>query len=201
MKSFGLAPPHGLDNGSGRTRWLLVVMVYMFGTLLMVGNSMAQDKSAQKTSPAEIQENIPDAALVGEDMFTYYFWDVYLASLYAPSGKFDIDSSFALRLKYQRDLEGKKIAQRSIDEIKKQSSPSKEQASMWLAKMEAIFPDVSDGDVLTGIALKDGTSIFYFNGEKVDSIDDAEFTTQFFNIWLGEKTSEPKFRKALLGNS
>jgi hypothetical protein len=41
--------------------------------------------------------------------------------------------------------------------------------------------------------------VFYSNGEEIGSVDDSEFTTSFFNIWLGEKTSEPKFRKALLG--
>lgn len=196
---FELSAPPILNRKA--SAYFLFIVACMCGVFLMVGNSMAQDDAAKNSLPKEIEQNIPNAGLVGEDMFTYYFWDVYLASLYAPNANYDDKASFALRLKYQRDLEGKKIAQRSIDEIKKQSTITKEQANAWLTQMESIFPDVSNGDVITGIALQNGTSVFYFNGVKVDSIDDAEFTTQFFNIWLGEKTSEPKFRKALLGNS
>mgnify|MGYP003739158725 FL=1 len=104
-----------------------------------------------------------------------------------------------MRLTYQRDLEGKKIAKRSIDEMKKQGDVSSDNAERWLALMEDIFPDVTEGDVITGIATKGGNSVFYVNGEMSDEIQDATFTQRFFDIWLSEKTSEPKFRKKLLG--
>ncbi|MED5425443.1 MAG: chalcone isomerase family protein, partial [Pseudomonadota bacterium] len=94
----------------------------------------------------------------------------------------------------------KKIAQRSIDEMKKQGDLSADDSDKWLSLMNSIFPDVSEGDVITGIATKDGTSVFYVNGEKADEIEDKVFTQRFFDIWLSDKTSEPKFRKKLLGN-
>ena len=97
-------------------------------------------------------------------------------------------------------MEGKKIAQRSIDEMKKQGDLSADDSDKWLSLMNSIFPDVSEGDVITGIATKDGTSVFYVNGEKADEIEDKVFTQRFFDIWLSDKTSEPKFRKKLLGN-
>jgi hypothetical protein len=34
----------------------------------------------------------------------------------------------------------------------------------------------------------------------VGVIRDAEFSRRFFNIWLGEKTSEPKLRAQLIGS-
>lgn len=200
MRYIGALLPYQLNSKAdlniNSTILRVLAVMGVLSCMAVTDKSMAQD-----TLPEEIQDNVPNAALVGEDMFTYYFWDVYLASLYAPNGRYNTEDAFALRLKYQRDLEGKKIAQRSIDEMKKQSSLSQEQAKAWLSKMESIFPDVSDGDVLTGVATKNGTSVFYFNGEKVDSVEDADFTARFFNIWLGESTSEPKFRKALLGES
>ena len=161
--------------------------------------SIGQSSMANDGIPSEVQEKVPNAKVVGEKMFTYYFWDVYRASLFAPNGEYEEGGVFALKLNYQRELEGKKIAQRSIDEMKKQADLSKEKADKWLNSMETIFPDVSDGHVLTGIATEDGSTVFYSNGEEIGSVDDSEFTTSFFNIWLGEKTSEPKFRKALLG--
>ncbi len=117
-------------------------------------------------------------------MFSYYFWDVYTGELYAPEGEYANQPPFALKLTYQRDLEGKKIAQRSIDEMKKQGDLSADDSDKWLSLMNSIFPDVSEGDVITGIATKDG----------------RVFTQRFFDIWLSDKTSEPKFRKKLLGS-
>jgi len=147
-----------------------------------------------------IRNYVPNAKLVGKGMFSYYFWDVYTGELYAPEGEYANQPPFALKLTYQRDLEGKKIAQRSIDEMKKQGDLSADDSDKWLSLMNSIFPDVSEGDVITGIATKDGTSVFYVNGEKADEIEDKAFTQRFFDIWLSDKTSEPKFRKKLLGN-
>ena len=84
--------------------------------------------------------------------------------------------------------------------MKKQGYLSADDSDKWLSLMNSIFPDVSEGDVITGIATKDGRSVFYVNGEKADEIEDKVFTQRFFDIWLSDKTSEPKFRKKLLGN-
>lgn len=66
--------------------------------------------------------------------------------------------------------------------------------------MNSIFFDVSEGDVIIGIVMKDGMSVFYVNGEKVDEIEDKVFIQCFFDIWLSDKMFELKFRKKLLGN-
>ncbi|CAB9495068.1 chalcone isomerase family protein [Alteromonas macleodii] len=161
---------------------------------------MSNNASAQEYDSENINEYVPNAKLVGKGMFSYYFWDVYTGELFASEGKYAGQPPFALRLTYQRDLEGKKIAERSIDEMKKQGDIAAEDADKWLSLMERIFPDVSEGDVITGIATKEGTSVFYVNGEKADEISDKTFTQRFFDIWLSDETSEPKFRKKLLGN-
>jgi hypothetical protein len=43
---------------------------------------------------------------------------------------------------------------------------------------------------------------FYFNGERTITITSVEFARKYLNIWLSEKTSEPRLREKLLaGNS
>ncbi|NDV90253.1 hypothetical protein GTH32_03470 [Alteromonas sp. 345S023] len=158
----------------------------------------AQQSSTQSLS--YVIDEVPNAKVVGKGMFTYYFWDVYEATLFAPNGKWQATPPFALQLRYQRALKGRKIAQRSVDEIRKQGIEDPERLAVWMEKMSKIFPDVDDGDTLTGIATKEKISVFYFNGEQVGKIDDTAFTTHFFNIWLGENTSEPDFRKTLLNH-
>ena len=171
----------------------------MFVSISLSGLTMSNNAYAQEYDSENINEYVPNAKLVGKGMFSYYFWDVYTGELFASEGKYADQPPFALRLTYQRDLEGKKIAERSIDEMKKQGDIAAEDADKWLSLMERIFPDVSEGDVITGIATKEGTSVFYVNGEKADEISDKTFTQRFFDIWLSDETSEPKFRKKLLG--
>ena len=43
-------------------------------------------------------------------------------------------------------------------------------------------------------------SAFYFNDNLVGSIEDPMFGPLFVDIWLSEKTSEPKLRQQLLGS-
>ena len=174
-------------------------IIKILSTLVLFALMGANTCMANDDIPREVSKHVPNASLVGEGMFTFYFWDVYRASLYAPNRNYDHATPFALRLTYQRELEGKKIAQRSIDEMLKQQPLSKNVAEQWLSKMESIFPNVTEGDVLTGVAISEEETQFYFNGEYIDTIQDSNFTSRFFDIWLGEKTSEPKFRKLLLG--
>lgn len=178
---------------------LIFSIALIAGAMFMEDNAFAAAASSKQVQSEPISQYVPNAKLVGKGMFSYYFWDVYTGELIAPNGTYNNEPPFALRLTYQRDLEGKKIAKRSIDEMKKQGDVSSDNAERWLALMEDIFPDVTEGDVITGIATKGGKSVFYVNGEMSDEIQDATFTQRFFDIWLSEKTSEPKFRKKLLG--
>ncbi|MCG9768278.1 chalcone isomerase family protein [Pseudoalteromonas piscicida] len=130
---------------------------------------------------------------------TYLFWDVYDASLYAPQGAYSKDQPFVLALHYLRALDGKEIAKRSLKEMEKQGLNNSSQGEQWLAEMEKTFPDVSKGTVLFGVRTPEGTTQFYQDKKLIGEVKDSEFTIRFFNIWLGEKTSEPTMRAELLG--
>lgn len=145
-----------------------------------------------------IQAYVPSAKPVGEGRLTVFFWDVYDATLYAPEGDLETDEPFALRLAYLREIPGKKIADRSIEEIRDQGMADEVKLATWHEQMRNIFPDVEEGVTLTGVS-DDGTAHFYFNGKKIGSIKDDEFTTAFFDIWLSKNTSAPSLRKKLLG--
>ena len=66
--------------------------------------------------------------------------------------------------------------------------------------MEAAFPDVKDGDRLTGRYEPGSGAQFFFNGQPRQRIDDAQFARLFFGIWLSPQTSEPALREQLLGS-
>ncbi|MBI2746573.1 MAG: chalcone isomerase family protein [Burkholderiales bacterium] len=141
---------------------------------------------------------------VGSGLYSWWGFDVYQASLWAEPG-FDAAAlprqRYALELHYRRDFKGRDIAQRSIDEMRRVGSFSDAQAQAWLQAMVAVFPDVSNGDRLTGVNLPGRGAQFYANGKPAGEIADPEFARLFFGIWLSEQTSAPKLRLALLGQS
>ncbi len=148
-----------------------------------------------------INSSVPDAREVGQGRLTYLFWDVYDATLYAPQGSWENGKPFALELAYLIDLKGKKIADRSAKEIRKQGFSDEVKLATWHAQMQKIFPDVGEGVSLTGVYTKTGETVFFRNNVEIGRINDPEFSEAFFGIWLNEKTSTPKLRRKLLGTT
>lgn len=147
-----------------------------------------------------IRPYVPNAEKVGQGRMTYMFWDVYDAALYAPQGSWSTDNPYALKLSYLRNLDGKKIADRSAEEIRKQGFSDEVKLATWHAQMRKIFPDVTVGSSLTGVYTKNGDTVFYQNGTKIGAVKDPEFSAAFFGIWLNEKTSAPDLREQLLAH-
>lgn len=145
-----------------------------------------------------LNQHIPQAEKVGEGSLTYLFWHVYDAVLYASEGEWQSEQPYALSLTYQRSLEGKQIADRSIEEIRRQGINDELKMASWHRKLSQILPDVDEGTVLTGIFTEDRTTVFYQADTKLGEIDDPDFGEHFFAIWLGENTSAPNLRKKLL---
>lgn len=144
---------------------------------------------------------VPEARLVGKARLSYLAWNVYDAELYAPLGRWDRNAPYALSINYLRTFTGEAIAKSSAEEIRKQGLNNEAVLSKWQRKMEQIFPDVSNGNNLMGVRDRNGHAIFFFNGRKIGSIRDREFTNRFFDIWLSQKTSRLGLRRKLIGAS
>jgi hypothetical protein len=155
--------------------------------------------SPQAQAMEHIQQFVPEAQQVGQGRLTYLFWDLYDASLYAPEGRWETGSPFALQLMYLTDIEGSRIADRSVEEIRAQGFTDEVKLATWHAQMQEIFPDVYEGATLTGVYTGTGESIFYKDNEELGRIADPDFSKRFFGIWLNETTSAPDLRKQLLG--
>ena len=146
-----------------------------------------------------IFQHVPDAEIVGHGRMSVLFWDVYDATLFGPKGTWRKDKPFALKLDYLRELKGKKIADRSIEEMRGQGYSDEIKLAAWHEKMRKFFPDVDKGEVITGVYAASGEAIFYLGGNEIGRIKDPEFSRAFFNIWLDKKTSAPELRLKLLG--
>ncbi len=173
-----------------RAFWLLCLILSATVSTTVVGSVT--------TSPPVISHYVPNAKVVGKARYTYLFWDIYDATLYAPEGSWQASQPFALELIYLRDFDGKDIAKRSVAEMRKQGLKDSQQLQEWETLMASIFPDVKPQTRLTGIADNSGSTHFYAGDEAIGEINDPEFTRWFFNIWLGSASSETKIRDQLL---
>lgn len=138
---------------------------------------------------------------VGEARMQVLFWKVYDAELLAPSGQWSPQDRFALVLTYLRDLKGKAIAERSIEEIRQQGRVDERTLQQWKKTLHEIIPDVRKSTEIIGFVDDQAHTRFYLNGELIGEVRDPEFSEAFFGIWLDERTSQPELRRRLLGAS
>lgn len=148
-----------------------------------------------------VLNTVPNASVVGRGVLSYAFWDVYEITLYAPKGRWDPNKHFALSIEYFHSIKGKDIADRSVQEMRKQGFSDEVKLAAWNSQMKKIFPDVKDGSVLSAVYVPGKKTIFYSRNEMIGVIKGDDFARMFFGIWLAEKTSEPQLRRALLGIS
>lgn len=145
--------------------------------------------------------HINDARLVGEARLKVLLWNVFDARLYAKDGRYDPNQPFALSLSYLRKLKGQKIVEKTISEMSAQSRFTQSELSEWRQTLSGIIQDVDSSTTLTGVRDADGFTVFYRNGARVGDVPDQRFTEGFFDIWLGENTSEPQLRQRLIESS
>ena len=145
--------------------------------------------------PTALPKGLPALQRWGSGAFRRFGFLVYEATLWAGESE-PLKPPLALSLTYQRTIEGKAIAEASVDQMRR-FDPTDAQLARWGAQMQTVFPDVKPGDQIVGLQLPDRAR-FYFNDAPIGDIDDAEFARKFFAIWLDARTSEPRLRDALL---
>ena len=140
----------------------------------------------------------------GEGQMRFFGLSVYTARLWVSDG-FDparhAAVPLALELAYARNFTGRDIAQRSLQEMKRQMSIDQALEAKWTSNLAAVLPDVKPGDRLLGVH-QPQTGALFLQGERVlGTVDDPLFSELFFGIWLSAATSEPALRAALVAKA
>jgi hypothetical protein len=157
--------------------------------------------------PPELATDLPGARLQGQGRLRFLGLRVYEAKLWTGAQAVSHNMAnltsipFALELDYERNLNGKQVAARSLEEMKRQGDIADDTAARWLAAMETLFPDIKKGDRLSALNVPGLGARFFMNGSPRGDMRDADFVRVFFGIWLSPKTSEPALREALLGRA
>lgn len=176
------------------------------GMAVLSQSAAAQVSSAVASTrlPAEVEAELPNGQLSGTARLRFFGFDIYDSRMWvAPGFKASAyaQSPLALELTYLRSLSGKAIAERSLKEMQRSGKFTAEQEQRWLAAMTEAFPDVNNGDRLTGMHVPGVGARFWLNGQPRATIRDADFSRYFFGIWLSEATSEPQLRANLLARA
>lgn len=175
-------------------------------TLLRCGTALgawqlAGRVSAQAALPPELQSQLPQAKAAGSTRMRFFGLSIYDAQLWVAPG-FEAGQyaaqPLALELRYLRSLNGTSIAERSLQEMRRSGPLDPAIAQRWLQAMVAAFPDVKEGDRLTGLHTPGAGTRFFFNGTLRATVADPAFGPVFFGIWLAPWTSEPRLRGELL---
>ena len=179
--------------------------------LLEPGAALAQDRlpsmqpgAAPPAPPPEASPELPGAVWSGTARMRFFGLAIYDAALWVAPGfsaSRYAQSPLALQLTYLRSLNGRSIAQRSLEEMRRGAALTSVQEQRWLAAMQDAFPDVQSGDRITGLHQPGLGARFWFNGQPRAQVRDVDFSRLFFGIWLAESSSEPGLRVALLAGA
>jgi hypothetical protein len=169
---------------------------------ILSGLAYGQTQEAKNliAAPVPVNMYIDDPRLIGNATHEVVFWEIYELSLYAEDQPFSGSPPYALEIEYKQGFTADIIADKSIALIREQEYSNEMRLAEWHSQLMDIFPDVSKGTVLTGIYTDDKQTAFYCDGEYVGKIKDPEFGQYFFNIWLGEDSTEPRLRRELIGS-
>jgi hypothetical protein len=188
------------------TSKIIAILVHLtLGSAVFSSNSLASTET--RTAPAlsstsgASQSLLSGAKLAGSAKLRFWGFDVYQATLWVRPGFQAPDftrHAFALELDYLRDFTGAAIAARSIEEMRRISRFSDAKAEEWQAALRGALPDVRKGDRIAGLHVPGVGVRFLLNGKPFGEVRDAEFSAQFFGIWLSPGTSEPAMRQSLL---
>jgi hypothetical protein len=173
----------------------IVFSVFLLFDFLVCTKVMANH---QAKVPPLLNKN--DLQLVGEAQFTVLFWDIYKSRLYSQSGRFDgLNTSIIFENTYQRDISKQQLIEKTIVQWQKLKILEKDY-SRFISELSFLWPNITSGDRLA-LQVDKQSSHFYFNDKYIGSIVDQQFAEIFLAIWLSPNTTQPAFRKKLIGDA
>jgi hypothetical protein len=143
--------------------------------------------------------------LRGHELFTWYFFKIYVASFYSehpiPSldKLFDIPGDKYLRLEYLRSIEAKDFIKSSEDAFKKNPDSNPDTIRAELQKLYDAYEPVEKGDTYALYFTQENmTTCLFKNDVRKVCIEGETFARAYFGIWLSEHSLNNEFSKKLI---
>ena len=146
-------------------------------------------------------EGFQSPKLIGEGMLKVLMWEIYDLRFYTDGTTFSWQDKFMLEFDYSRELKKESVIDASLNEFKLQPNVTDKDIEAWKVYLEQVIQSVQKGTKASIMWVPEGQIVFNYEGSAPSTIENEDFARAFFNIWLGEKTSRPKLRSQLLGDS
>lgn len=141
-----------------------------------------------------------DWVTLGKARYNFLWFTVYDATLSAPTREFHFPSAtpFELTLEYRRGFSKQQIIKATLDQWRRQQLTW---PAEWETLLHSAIPDVTADDTLQLKVADSGSGALLHNDKVVARFNDRDFVIAFAGIWLGTNTTDPGFRRQLLGAS
>lgn len=135
---------------------------------------------------------------VGTSKLKWGVWDIYIAELKTPNGRYSATETqqLALVIRYLRDIEKSALIKATEDQWQ-HLAIDRQLQHRWLIQLAAIWPNINKGDKLVFVKTAAGGQ-FYQDNKPLGPLLTADITEAFLAIWLSPKTAYPMLRKRLL---
>jgi len=152
-------------------------------------------------STEDKQEGFHSPKLIGQGTLKVLMWEVYDLRLFTDGTPFSWSNKFMLEFDYSRELKKESVIDASLKEFKLQPNVTDKDIKAWEVYLEQVIQPVQKGTKASVMWVPEGQIVFNYEGSPTSTIENEDFARAFLNIWLGEKTSRPKLRSQLLGDS
>ena len=152
--------------------------------------------------PAEVGRALPGAQKVGEARYSMLAISLFRAELFTANGNFSWERPFALTLNYERAAPQSVLLNRTVREMSQRGGVTPASLAPLRAQLTECFPNISQGDRITGVSTGANTARFYHNGSQSCEIQWPGFRRNFFGIWLdGRDGTAARLSAELRGES
>jgi len=163
-----------------------IILLSLFNTTLLVASGIWRDSFQSLTE-------------IGRGTLKVFIWEVYDLTLLSETKSFSWQDRFVLEFDYKLELKKDEVIKASIKEMRHQRSINNQALAKWQKYLERGIEPVEKGTRAAVEWLPEGKIAFHYDDQAPVIIDDELFARSFISIWLGQETSKPELRAALLG--
>ena len=158
--------------------------------LLLISNIMIANESKR--------DGFSLPTLIGEGSLKVLWWEVYDVRLLTDETSFSWKKKFMLEFEYKREVKKNDTIESSLKEFQRQVNITEKEIDDWQVYLEQVIQSVQQETKATVEWDPRGKITFHYEGNAPITIENEDFAKAFFNIWLGEETSQPELRSQLL---
>ena len=172
--------------------------------LVLASVALAGELAGVKMPDSETVEG-KTVKLNGMGVRKKMMFKVYVAGLYVESPSKDAptvvsaDEVKSMRLSMLRSLAGTKITEAIDEGFERNSKAQRDALRARLARLDAMFPDVAEGDIIALTYVPGKGTIVAVKGAEKGVIEGKDFADALFAVWLGPSPVQDDLKKALLG--